>query len=273
MRSSYLIAGLAIAAALILGLTFYMRGSQPEVEQPEVDRAPIVEVSARTPPEPASETRNLMEDTPPSPAIDEPVLVLPALNESDEFVRERLPAALPESWVEKDDLLRRAAVVVENAGRGVIPKRQLDYLAPEGRYEVREVDVEGSADPDLYVDPRTFSRYDGYLDALEALPPEDLVLLIRDTEPLLAQAMTELGTEQQLRPQLLSAIDQILAVPVIREEVPLVQPKVLYEYADPALEALSDLQKQVLRMGPDNVERLQAYLIKLRAGLTEDQAP
>jgi len=39
-----------------------------------------------------------------------------------------------------------------------------------------------------------------------------------------------------------------------------VQPKVFYRYADDELEALSALQKQVLRMGPGNVKRLQTYL-------------
>ena len=56
----------------------------------------------------------------------------------------------------------------------------------------------------------------------------------------------------------------MLAVPVLRGDIELVQPKVLFEYADPALEGLTDLQKQVLRMGPDNVERLQTYLRSMR---------
>ena len=63
------------------------------------------------------------------------------------------------------------------------------------------------------------------------------------------------------------AIDQVLAVPVLEGEVELVQPKVFYEYADPALEELSPLQKQVLRMGPDNVVRLKNYLTELRQAL------
>jgi len=48
-----------------------------------------------------------------------------------------------------------------------------------------------------------------------------------------------------------------------------VQPKVFYEYADPALEGLKPLQKQALRMGPSNVRRLKAYLTRLRAELVK----
>ena len=47
----------------------------------------------------------------------------------------------------------------------------------------------------------------------------------------------------------------------------LVQPKVLYEYADPALENLPPLEKQLLRLGPKNLKRLKTYLVRLRSEL------
>ena len=42
------------------------------------------------------------------------------------------------------------------------------------------------------------------------------------------------------------------------------QPKVLYEYADPALESLSAGQKALVRMGPDNEAKVKAKLRELR---------
>lgn len=273
MRNSYLIASLAVAAAVILGLTFYLRQAEPESAPTVVEEEPLLDAAPNFQSDTSSELRSLMEDTPPSPVIDEPVLELPALDQSDEFVRERLPRALPEDWVAKEDLLRRVAVVVDNANRGEIPKRQLEFMAPQGVYQVREVLREGQSEPELYVDPESFSRYDGYLDLLEAWPAGDLGRLIRDTDPLLDQAMAELGSQEPLVPQVLTIIDQILAVPLLPDEVELLQPKVLYEYADPALEGLSDLQKQVLRMGPDNVARLQRYLTDVRADLIRNQTP
>jgi len=268
MRSSFLIAALAIAAAIILGLTFYLQqaGEEPPVRESlspvETDSADqLPDQTPAAPPTPAEEA---MTETPPSPAIDEPVLVLPTLNESDDFVRERLPETLPEPWRNREDLLRRAAVVLENATRGEIPKRQLSFMAPDGLYPVRAVEVAGQDRPRYFVDPAGFSRYDRYLDMLEALPPAELATLLRDTGPLLGEAMAELGTDVSVNGAILEAVDQMLAVPVLRGDVELVQPKVLFEYADPALEGLTDLQKQVLRMGPDNVERLQAYLRSMR---------
>ncbi len=270
MRSSFLIAGLAAAAAIILGLTYFLRQSSEEPVSeplPAVQPAPVEPAPDPEPSSPITPEQEVMQETPPSPAIEEPVLILPPLNDSDAFVRERLPEVVPEPWREREDLLRRAAVVLENAGRGEIPKRQLAFLAPEGRYPVRKVEVAGADRPRFFVDPAGFSRYDRYLEMLEAMPPDAMAGLLRDAGPLLAEALAELGTEVTFTEALLEAIDQMLAVPVLRGDVELVQPKVLYEYADPALEGLTDVQKQVLRMGPDNVERLQTYLRAMRAEL------
>lgn len=267
MKSSYLIAALAVAAVVIFGLTIYFRQAQEPV--PVVETPPLPEQAPplTEPERPASELEAL-EETPPSPAIDPPVPVLPPLNASDGFVRERLPETLPPAWVDREDLVRRTAVVLENATRGEIPRRQLAFLAPDGPYPVRVVEEAGRERPRFFVDPAGHARYDRYLDMLESLPPEQLANLLTDVTPLLTEALAELGNQAPVQGSLLEAIDQMLAVPVIRDEIELVQPKVLFEYADPELEGLSGLQKQVLRMGPDNVERLQRYLQVLRGSLS-----
>lgn len=257
MKYPFLIGAVALAAAIILGLSFYWRmGSEEPAPVPQ----PAPEISA---PEPLPEPdMDIMAETPPSPVMElpqEPEFVLPSLNESDPFIRERLiDSALPTVWLEREELVRRFAVVVENAGRGEIPRRQLSFMAPEGKYPVR---TEGDR---FFVDPAGYERYDRYVVMLESVPAADLAGMLSDGYPLFDEALAELGTRESLLPQLLTAIDQVLAVPVLEGEVELVQPKVFYEYADPTLEALSPLQKQVLRMGPDNVVRLKNYLTELR---------
>ncbi len=268
MRSSFLIGGLTLAAAIILGLTYYFRqADQPDPVAEPVSVPPVETEPVSTPvPEP-TQTDQVMEQTPPSPVVEEPKLVLPMLDGSDGFVLERLPVSWPALWLEKEDLLRRLAVLVENASRGELPRRQLDFLVLDGRYPVLEVVEADGQTVRFFVDPDGFSRYDRYLDLLEQIPPESLATLLTDVYPLLDEAMLELGTSEQVLPQLLTAIDQVLAVPVLRGDVELVQPRVFFEYADPSLEGMTDLQKQVLRAGPDNVVRLQNYLKTLRTGL------
>lgn len=253
MRSGILIGALALLAVIVLGLTYYFRESGIEPQPITVEPPPA---PAKRAPPPVPEPEPV-----PAPPAEPPAVVLPPLDASDALVRERLQgSALPQDWVERDDLIRRLAVVVENARRGELPRRQLSFLAPEGKFQVIERGEE------IYIDPASYARYDGYLDILESIPAATAATLMTDVQPLLEQALTELGvTGSAAMPQVRAGIDQLLAVPELRGEVALVQPVVLYEFADPELEGLSALQKQALRMGPDNVRRLQSYLRELRA--------
>jgi hypothetical protein len=59
------------------------------------------------------------------------------------------------------------------------------------------------------------------------------------------------------------AIAELIAVPVAPEAPVLVEEVLRYEFADAELEALSDAQKHLLRMGPRNVQRIQHKLREL----------
>ena len=68
--------------------------------------------------------------------------------------------------------------------------------------------------------------------------------------------------------RVVEAIDDLLLTPAARDPIALVQPKVLYEYADPDLEGLSAGQKTLLRMGSEPAARIQAKLREIRRELT-----
>ena len=112
------------------------------------------------------------------------------------------------------------------------------------------------------MDESGYQRYDAYLEELEAIDPERLADCIRLLGPLLDQALNELGYADGAHAGIAGRHRADLAVPepVGDLGVELVQPKVLYHYADPSLESLSDVQKQVLRMGPDNNPPAQGLL-------------
>ena len=65
----------------------------------------------------------------------------------------------------------------------------------------------------------------------------------------------------------LQAIDVILAAPIIVEPIKLTRESVVYKFADPALEALPPLQKQLLRIGPNNTKHLQKQAYALQQAL------
>ena len=66
---------------------------------------------------------------------------------------------------------------------------------------------------------------------------------------------------------MIEVIDHLLETPELDEPPRLVRPHVLYEYQDPALEALSSGQKFLLRMGAENAARTKQALEALRARL------
>lgn len=93
-----------------------------------------------------------------------------------------------------------------------------------------------------------------------------LVAYYQFYEPLLDEAYVELGyPEGEFRTVLIQAIDQVLSAPVVEGTVQLNQPEVNYILADPALEALNMLQKQFLRMGPENTQRIQLVLQQFKS--------
>lgn len=259
MRIGFLIIGLALAVLLIGAWQWWSSSERDELEVVPVETGE----QPPTPPTPSSQTAAtpapLPEELVAEEVVVEPEIELPPLNESDDFVRVTLqPLELPADWLEPNDLARRLAVVVDNTARGEVPRRQLSFLAPSTPFKVIEYD------DGIYLDPANYRRFDGYVDMLVAVDPATAAGTIETMAPLLREALGELGNQLPVAEQIRVAIDQILAVPVRRDQIELVQPKVVYEFAEPRLEAMSPLQKQMLRMGPDNLERVQTYLQQVR---------
>jgi hypothetical protein len=254
MRIGFLIAGLAVAVVIIGAIQWF--SAQPETSSED----PPVEVASPTPPTPPTPTAvqapaaETVEAAPEEPAVQ-----LPDLNDSDDFIRAQLATyELPQEWLAAEELARRAAVVVDNAARGEVAIRQLSFMSISSPFGVLERGGE------LYLDPANYQRYDPLVEQLLTIPPAAAAELLQLLTPLVVESLAELGNQRTPREQLLQAIDQILAVPVRRNDIRLIQPKVLYEYAEPRLENLTPLQKQVLRTGPDNTEKLQDYVGRLR---------
>ena len=68
---------------------------------------------------------------------------------------------------------------------------------------------------------------------------------------------------------MIEVIDHLLATPDVADPVQLVQPRVMYQYADPRLEALSAGQKWLIRMGAANAAIIKMKLRELRTELLQ----
>ncbi|MDX1503898.1 MAG: DUF3014 domain-containing protein [Thermoanaerobaculia bacterium] len=191
---------------------------------------------------------------------------LPTLDASDELVRE-LAAELSShprliAWLANDELLRRFTVATANVAEGVNPRRHLTFLEPRGEF---------SAVPRgdrIVVNPASYERFETAVQVFESLDSQGLAEAYRRLEPLVEQAYLDLGyPEGGFRTTLLAAFRRLLAVPRPQGDVVLERGVESYRYADPELEGLSGAGKQLLRMGPRNVARVQAKLVEIGLAL------
>ncbi|MBX3707878.1 MAG: DUF3014 domain-containing protein [Pseudomonadales bacterium] len=263
---------LAVALVAAAGLAgwFWLGRAVPPAASPAVPPPQLAAPDA--PAGPADRSPAPVESTPLLEGIEpvqplEPDWALPTLDQSDAFLRDLLADdGLPAGWLAQEEFVRRLAVLLENGARGEYPRRQVAFLVPRPPFAVLERDGR------LYLDPANYARFDTTLDILEGIDPYRLARILTFVKPLVRQALTELGVDADPDQLLGAAFARVLDLPPLPDEIELVRPNVLYKYADPDLEALSPLQKQVLRTGPRNVVRLQAYVRRL-AGIMGIRIP
>lgn len=191
------------------------------------------------------------------PAVDP--IDLPPLLLTDPLVRDLLGklSSRPElaAWLATDGLIRNFVVCVENVADGETPVKHIRPLAPKSAFNAER---RGAS---FVVDPKAFSRYDGYAATAASLDPAGLARVYSLLKPRLVEAYKELGhPEGDIDGAVEKAIVVLLQTPVT-DGTELIVPKVLsYRYENAQLEALLPAQKQLLRMGPNNVTTVQNQL-------------
>ena len=238
---------LAVLAAAAAGY-YLWKENQPITAAPGVARPPVVAAPPVEPEKPAIQH--------PVPAA-EPEKPLPTLDQSDDRTGEMIAGLMGkkafESIVVPVQLIRRIVVTVDNLPRRIAPMRMRAVKPVPGRYDP------GADNP---------ARYALHVQAFEALDAHALVQTYRKLYPLFQSAYAELGSPVvYFNDRLVEAIDDMLAAPVLDGPQELVQPKVLYLYADPALEARSAGQKILMRLAPADAAKVKAKLREVRREL------
>ena len=212
---------------------------------------------------------------PPQPLGGDPAsIVVPPLDESDPLVRElvRMISSHPAivAWLATDGLIRNFTVAVANTAEGKTPAAHLQVLRPSAKFQVVE------RGGNLYVDPRSFERYDNLAGAVESIEPAGAARLYGTLKPRIEEAHRDLGfPEASFDCALERVIVQLLEVPASDAAVR-VEPKGIgYGFVDPGLEGLTGAQKQLLRMGARNVRIIQSSLreIALALGIPTGRLP
>ena len=250
---------------------------QPVVEEPTPVVRPILpETRLQPEPEPPAPAAAdpVVEPPPVEVAVAEPeeegpespVIQLPSLNQSDEFVFEGLRAfqngvALV-GLLANDQLIRKFVVFVENISRGEFPQTGLPYRAIGQEMPVTNIDE------NLFVmDESANARFDKVIETFVEIDTDHAMVLYRTLSPLFQQAYAEIGfRDVNFDDTLRDAITNVLRTTNIVGPFQLVKPSVMYLYADASVENLQEVHKQLIRIGPNNTAQLK---VKLRQFLTQ----
>ncbi|MGD2246359.1 MAG: DUF3014 domain-containing protein [Candidatus Aminicenantes bacterium] len=196
------------------------------------------------------------------------------LDQSDETVRD-LAAELSShsalsQWLKSDDLVRNFVAAVDNIANGETPRSHIEFFEPSGRFDVVV------RDGIVFIDPASYKRYNLVADVFSSLSAKAAVRLFWLLKPTLQEAYRELGyPDRDFQKTIVQSMTELLEVPVLDKDIEVAKDVISYKMVDPRLESLNPAQKHLLRMGPENVEIIQAKLRELakELGVPDSQLP
>lgn len=198
---------------------------------------------------------------PPAPVVTEAT--------ADDYAREIVDAfnggkALKQ-FVAGNYVVERTVAIIDALRRGEVPYKLLPVAKPANAFPISDNGLR------VTMDPAGFSRYDRFANWVNSLKVDAIVAAFNDYESVATTALSNMGvTDFDVRGAALAATTQILATPTLPDDVELMRNEANWVYMDPELESLTALQKQVLRMGPENAELVQQKARELRGALLGD---
>lgn len=252
--------GVVVVALILVGGWYWYRlqhaAPPPEAALPK----------APPPPAPSNEPQIAH----PLPGEGPGATALPTLNDSDAVTRDSLIGVLGKAPVEQflvpQSIVRHIVVTVDNLPR---KKVAIDLRPLKPTPGETKVTSQGDA---TTLSEANYARYAPLIRVLQNADVKSLAVVYERLYPLFQQAYEDLGYPgKYFNDRLVEVIDHLLQAPEPNGAVPLVQPRVFYQYADPDLEARSSGQKLLMRMGPANERLVKDKLRAFRAEIVKNK--
>jgi hypothetical protein len=228
---------------------------------PEPPPSPIMTAIEEPAPEPS-------EPPPPPPEpVEDP---LPRLEESDDAVRDAVGdiplGTAGQQYLIPGNIIERSASLIYLMAQGEVPYKLLPVSRPKAAFPIRDDGTQ------VVTDPAGFERYDALTQWLQSLDLESLLSSLEWFIPLFREAWSYYGEDPAAFDMaVVITLDLVIATPEIDlSEARLTRKEAVWIFEDPAIEGLAPIQKQVLRMGPENAKILKAKAAEAR-GLWLDQ--
>lgn len=187
---------------------------------------------------------------------------LPELNDSDRAFSAAAgaPVAL---YLVPENIIRHIVVTVDNLPRQKVAVDKRPVIPTPGTFVADGDELHAT------LDPSNFKRYAPLVEMIRKADMQRVATVYLHFYPLFQKAYEDLGYPNgYFNDRLVKVIDILLAAPQLNGPIDLVRPNVMYQFADPHLEALPAGQKVLVRMGPENAAVIKAKLMELRASIT-----
>lgn len=267
--AGWIAALIIVIAAVIAAVYLVQRAMHPAATTPATPaNAPAAE-TVQQPASAASAPQHPIAQANAGPASAS-TAALPDLADSDASVREALQgfahAGQLGSLLQAQIIARVVATIDalprQNAGSSTI----LPLRTPAG--PMRTEQVNGTT----VIAAGNAQRYAPYMAVLAGVDPQALVAWYKRNYPLFQQAYRELGYPRgYFNDRLIVAIDDMLSAPSAQALVAVQRVGAHYHFVDPQWQALSNGQKLMLRLGPQNEQQFKAILRMMRALLAGGQ--
>ena len=255
-------AGLIVVLLLVIaGGVVLLTGIWPPEEKPT-----SVVTTPPPAPLPAPVVDEIEEPTPePPPAPTEPIEEpLPRLEESDDAVRDALGdiplGTAGQQFLMPGNIIERSASLIYLMAQGDVPYKLLPVSRPKATFPISDDGTQ------VITDPAGFERYDALTQWLESLELKPLLSSLEWFIPLFREAWSYYGEDPaSFDMAVVMTLDLVIATPEVDlSEARLIRKEAVWIFEDPAIEGLAPIQKQVLRMGPENAKILKAKAAEMR---------
>ena len=257
--SRVLLIGAGLIVAIIGVAVFINRPSpadvQPEPAPPVVSPPPAAIELAPASNEQLDAPEVIAPSDPPIKPIENP---LPMLEESDDPVRDALGdipmGTIGQQYLIPSNIIERSASLIYLTSKGDVPYKLLPVARPAKPFSISDDGTQ------VVADASGFARYDSLAQWLESLDLSTILSSLQPFLPLFREAWSYYGEPpEDFDFAVVIALDLIASTPSVdTTEARLIKKEAVWVYEDPSIEGLAPIQKQVLRMGPENAAVVKA---------------
>ena len=257
--SRVLLIGAGLIVATIGVAVFINRPSpadvQPEPAPPVVSPPPAAIELAPASNEQLDAPEVIAPSDPPIKPIENP---LPMLEESDDPVRDALGdipmGTIGQQYLIPSNIIERSASLIYLTSKGDVPYKLLPVARPAKPFSISDDGTQ------VVADASGFARYDSLAQWLESLDLSTILSSLQPFLPLFREAWSYYGEPpEDFDFAVVIALDLIASTPSVdMTEARLIKKEAVWIYEDPLIEGLAPIQKQVLRMGPENAAVVKA---------------